>query len=77
MARPDRVQVVPSEDRAAFDAWRQRVLSWPAAVEGSPGLRIGDLPGEYQERLIQQLLVAKALDSGPDHWSRTIVEVDD
>ena len=77
MARPERVQIVPSEDRAAYETWRQRVLSWPAPVEASSGLRVGDMPAEYQERLIRQLLVAKALRSGPDHWSRAIVEVED
>ena len=77
MARPSRGQPIPQEDRAAYERWRARVLSWPAAVDGPGWLRVSDLPVESQERIIEDLLVKKALRNGPDHWSRSIVDLDD
>ena len=80
MARPQRVKIVPTEDRAAYERWLNRVLSWPAAVDpedGRLGLLVKDMPGEYQDRFIENQLVRKALRSGPDHWSRSMVEIED
>ena len=77
MARPQREDQVPDEARAEFERWRARVLSWPAPVEHSPGLRLRDMPVSYQRKVITDLLVAKALRNKPDHWSNQVVDLGD
>ena len=77
MARPEREDQVPAEARAAFDTWRRRVLSWPAPVDHPPGLRVSDMPEAWQQKLITDLLVAKALRNKPDHWANQIVDLGD
>jgi hypothetical protein len=76
MARPERTQIVPSEDREAYNRWKARVLTWAAPVEPA-GRTISDMPADYQDRFIQKRLVEKARRSAADHWSRSLVDPED
>lgn len=77
MAKPDPEEQVPTLLLNEYERWRLRLLSRPAPVEDAPGMTVADMPEEWQQRLIDQLLVAKALRSKPGHWSRALVDLGD
>lgn len=77
MAKPEPEEQVPTLLLNEYERWRLRVLGWPAPIEGAEGMTVADMPEEWQARLIDQLLVAKALRSKPGHWSRALVDLGD
>lgn len=77
MARPVRDDQVPAGARAEYERWRDRWLNAPAPVEPPTNLRVRDMPQALQDRLITDLLIAKAIRNGPEHWSRQILDLGD
>ncbi len=75
MARPHPEDQVPTILLTDYERWKQRALGRPAPVDGAPGMRVSDMPEEWQQRHLDQLLVAKALRSKPGHWSRALVDL--
>ena len=74
MARPDELLLVPDDADRDFRIWRDRVLTWPVPVDGPAGLTLANTPTEYRERVLWDLLEAKAERFGPDHWSTAILK---
>lgn len=57
--------------------WRDRVLSWPAAVDRPVRPRIEELPEEYQREFLKRMLKARRHFAGPDDFSHRILEGDE
>jgi hypothetical protein len=74
MPRRRRDEMVPVEDWVRYEEWRDRVLSWPAAIVDQPGLKLSDMRPEYQATVLKQLLRNKAARNGPRHWSQAVLD---
>ena len=60
-----------------FLEWRDRILSWPAAIDEPNPPRIEDLPEEYQRDFIKRMLRYRRARKGPEDFSHRILEEED
>jgi hypothetical protein len=57
-----------------FIEWRERILSWPAAMDVPNPPRISDLPESYQEEFVRRMLLRRRAQTKPDDFSHRMLE---
>jgi hypothetical protein len=54
--------------------WRERILSWPAAMDVPNPPLISDLPEAYQEEFVRRMLRRRKARTKPDDFSHRLLE---